>query len=732
MRYWQKLLILLAAMTCTVLAILVWFSWYTYSIQSESTLHTLDREASKIDNTLTDTIDHTASIMRLIAMQIKANPDDLDYISGILSQYRSNPNLYDVLSWTVFSWSNAKHLKTVDSMFGILPKPFDMSVRTYIPLVMKEPGKIQLGKPAMGYTTARYVIPAGLGVADDSGNYIGAVTIGFDIEYLTNTLKKVLDAVGIDFALIDKDSELILYNSENQIPFDKTTHKVTGEVGLFLKKLNPNATKGVIYSEIHLFGDKDSFCFYQITKYPYIIYIKYNKDIIRQNLWNALTSRLVEVLGIAFTAVMLLIAFYRHEVRLRGEADDAHEQVRQMNASLEELVARRTFELEKALKVKTEFLNNISHEVRTPIQGVIAFSNSLVDDWKSWTDIQRFDLAFKTRASAERLYSFVNDVLDLSKMEAGKMMFEMQPRDLKNSVQTIIQECLPLVINKDVVLEYVPHGDKLIVEFDEIRIGQVIRNLLANAIKFTAEGTITLKVEKGKVIYGDGRKVAGASFTIHDQGIGIPEDEIKEIFNPFHQSSRTKTKAGGTGLGLSIVREIIHVHHGRIWAENNPDKGTTFTFTIPLKQPRKKNDPNTPKGVTMFINVLMIDDERICLEMMQFILHGTKFHLITAQGGTDGLRYLNENPLAVDIVLLDMMMPDMHGLEVLTEIRNNPQFHALPVIIQSGVASDEEFKQASEIGATFFIRKPYKKAELLAVLEELTKHISVVKKTSIM
>ena len=232
-------------------------------------------------------------------------------------------------------------------------------------------------------------------------------------------------------------------------------------------------------------------------------------------------------------------------------------------------------ELQKALAAKTEFLNNISHEVRTPIQGFTSISQGLVEHWNSFDDSKKFKFVTQVASSAKRLGSLMNNLLDLSKFTADKMFMDFKSMDLNLSIEEVIEECKTLYLNtKSIEIIFHQCKDANLVG-DKERIGQVLRNIFANAIKFSSD--------KGKIIASLTSSNDSLHFSISDEGVGIPPTELKEIFDPFTQSSRTKTRAGGTGLGLSIAKEIIDAHHGKIWAENNIEGGSCFHFIIPKK-----------------------------------------------------------------------------------------------------------------------------------------------------
>jgi len=241
--------------------------------------------------------------------------------------------------------------------------------------------------------------------------------------------------------------------------------------------------------------------------------------------------------------------------------------------------------LEKALAIKTEFLNNISHEVRTPIQGVTAISKGLVDFWHDIPEEQRFSYAKEVAKNANRLFSLVNNILDLSRMTGRKMNFVFENTNLVELINDIIDEAECLYIKtsgKDIKINFINNSSNSLIIADSSRITQVLRNLFSNSIKYSDHGTIRVEL-------GDS-EIAGLPaivFSIQDEGVGIPEEELDNIFEAFTQSSRTKSKAGGTGLGLSICKNIIEGHGGRIWAENAVGGGACFYFIIPINPSKK-------------------------------------------------------------------------------------------------------------------------------------------------
>lgn len=265
-------------------------------------------------------------------------------------------------------------------------------------------------------------------------------------------------------------------------------------------------------------------------------------------------------------------------------------ELKQYQENLETLVEKRTGELsaakeqaERANRMKSVFLSNMSHEFRTPMHAILSYSHLGQEAIERGdNDIDRHKKYFdRIVESGDRLLLLINDLLDLSKLEAGKIHLTLSVSDLHKIARDAIAEFEVLASGKGIHIEASTLTGKCLVECDTFRIGQVIRNLLSNAIKFSPEQTtITLKTESV-----DANTVA---FSLSDQGIGIPESELVSIFDEFAQSSKTTTKAGGTGLGLAICREIMQLHSGTIYAENIAGGGARFTFTLPKSHPEGK------------------------------------------------------------------------------------------------------------------------------------------------
>ncbi len=275
--------------------------------------------------------------------------------------------------------------------------------------------------------------------------------------------------------------------------------------------------------------------------------------------------------------------------RAEKSLQDAHNELEKRIETRTNELKRAKEDAEKANQLKSEFLANISHELRTPMHHILSYSK-FGDEKTNKVSLEKLRYYFsQIRISGGRLLLLLNDLLDLSKLESGAINYEMVEKDMLLLVENLTSTFSTQLKEKSIKLAIVKPDHSAIVVCDEAKIDQVLNNLLANAIKFTPHGqsiTFSFHTEgvPGAKKITDKQTVPALVIRISDSGIGIPENELESIFDKFVQSSKTNTGAGGTGLGLSICREIINAHNGKIWAENNPDNGATFSFKLPYEK----------------------------------------------------------------------------------------------------------------------------------------------------
>ena len=297
--------------------------------------------------------------------------------------------------------------------------------------------------------------------------------------------------------------------------------------------------------------------------------------------------KVVEVIGEPFWDERGELQGYRGVGRDITEAVLAREELRRHRDNLQVLVEERTRELtlameaaERANQAKSEFLANMSHELRTPMHAILSFARLGRERASNATADKLHQYFTRVEQSGERLLALLDGLLDLSKLEAGKMRYEMAVVDLATLVQGVVEECAQLVHSRALSVK-IDAAPGLRAWCDPTRIGQVVRNLLSNAIKFSSPGgRIAIALQPARE-----PGPAAVAMSVSDEGTGIPESELDQVFDKFFQSSRTRNGAGGTGLGLSICRQIVEDHGGRIWASSNQPRGTRIVVVLPVEAP---------------------------------------------------------------------------------------------------------------------------------------------------
>lgn len=377
----------------------------------------------------------------------------------------------------------------------------------------------------------------------------------------------------------------------------------------------------------------------------------------------------------------------------------------------------KILELEKKLFAQNNILDHISHEVRSSIHGVSNISQFLYENWDKLSEQERKKQIGVLAKNNRRIIKLTDELLDLSKFSTGKMVFYFTPIDLLACIKNIVQQLVELnVFNNKVKIELEDHGiKKAMIKGDKARINQLLNNLFNNAIKYTREGTITATINS---INYDNKLYW--RFTISDTGVGIPASELESIFEIFTRSSRTNKNFIGTGIGLTICREIVTAHKGYIYAENNYDIGAKLVFMIPAynqRKPRVLIKPNRKQ-----FNILLVDDEVTCHESANLIFtYEQRFKIISAYSGKEAINLTKIFFNKIDLILLDIVLPDISGYEVYKQIRENENSAHIPIVFQSGLTNNyDELKSLLDEQKTYLIHKPYRNEELMEIITQIT------------
>ncbi|MET1054483.1 MAG: response regulator [Pedobacter sp.] len=385
---------------------------------------------------------------------------------------------------------------------------------------------------------------------------------------------------------------------------------------------------------------------------------------------------------------------------------------RQQHKLIEQLDASEKRSIKAAL-IKENFMANMSHEIRTPLNAILGFTN-LLGIRKLDPEPQEFVQAIQK--AGESLLAIINDILDLSKIEAGMMRIENTPfsvRGLFHSVKTLFFERIKekrleikLEIDEDV-------PDTLI--GDDTRLTQILVNLIGNAVKFTEKGFVLLRVY---VINYEGEQIE-LGCSVCDTGIGIAKDKIGGIFDRFHQAEDSTTRNyGGTGLGLSIVKDLLQLLKGSIEVESSAGKGTAFHFSIPYRISSTQVADMVPPAddelelyASGAVNILVVDDNQMNQNLMRYLLKGWNLSFDIAGNGLQALKLLNDRKY--DVVLMDIQMPGMDGYATTQRIRNQLQLD-VPIIAMTAHALAGEREKCLSFGMNDYLPKPINQQQLYA------------------
>jgi signal transduction histidine kinase/DNA-binding response OmpR family regulator len=375
----------------------------------------------------------------------------------------------------------------------------------------------------------------------------------------------------------------------------------------------------------------------------------------------------------------------------------------------------------RANQYKSTFLANMSHELRTPMNAIIGYSEMLLEDAQDEGNDQYADDLKKIRSAGQHLLALINDVLDLSKIEAGKMTLYVEDFDVPELIDEVVTTARPLASKNDNELVVVAEDAAGRMNADKTKVRQTLFNLLSNACKFTKDGKITLAATRETI-----EEVEWLVFAVSDTGIGMTQEQMDKVFDEFTQADASTTrKYGGTGLGLPISRKVCRMMGGDIEIASEEGKGTTFTARIPAEVEEKQPEPPVAQAEDGVIDtssvegstVLVIDDDPSVLDLTQRFLGKEGFQVVTALSGQVGLQLAKKlKPLAIT---LDVVMPGMDGWDVLAQLKADPETSEIPVIL---VTMLDEKEEGISQGASEYMTKPINRDRLVRAIRRMRRN----------
>ena len=383
-----------------------------------------------------------------------------------------------------------------------------------------------------------------------------------------------------------------------------------------------------------------------------------------------------------------------------------------VNKNLELLLAKEKAEV--ASKLKSQFVSTITHELRTPLYGVIGVTNMLVDEHKELSDSPHLK---SLKFSAKYLLSLVNDVLQINKIEENRVILEKKTFNIFDEIE-FIKNSMSFLAQKhnnsiNVIL------DPAIPEYlvgDKLRFSQIVINLVSNALKFTHDGEVTIQANLVDVK----DKLYFIEFNIVDNGMGIAQENQEKIFENFVQVSRKEIDYQGTGLGLSIVKQLLELFNSTIYLKSELGKGTTFNFTIAFENDMLKtnsiiNNINVDLSSNKNLNILVVDDNKINLLITQKTIEKFNYKSSVVLSGKEALKIVELEQF--DVILMDINMPEMNGFETTRLIREKGI--QIPIIALTAFDKEEVTEEAISAGFDDILSKPFDSRELYSIINEM-------------
>lgn len=587
--------VIAAAIVFVFVSLLLWFISNSAKEQSEELTSRLNIKGEKISRTFADIIDFTAHEMIHIGRQIRKNHINSHYINSILESFQTQPE--DVVSWSTFIWSDSNHKVIVSNDLGIIKSDKSLASRDYIPQTIENPWKIITGKPVIGITSGKWSIPAGLGVTDDNGKYIGTLATGLIINKLIAKLENTTQYEQISFAILDENLNIIVESSNNENVIKN--NGIINEIG----KINLNSEQGVIIAKQHLLN---GYAYYhKVKNYPYIIVTSYNKVSSDREILNNMLFGAIGISMVIVTLLGILIFLYTQIVNpilglseyadglSKGKYIDKfiHSSAYEINILSKQLANIQNYlkrissigiELNQAKEsaesaniAKTEFLSATAHELRSPLNSIIGMSE-VIKTRMFGDNIEKYaEYAGDIEQSGHELLEFISDLIDLSKTEGGNFALDNEewldvPHIIQRAVKLNISRASKARITINTHVE-----DALPKLFaDGRRMRQILVNLISNSIKYSPQNTvITISA-----IIQDNRM----AISVEDQGFGMDEQQIATALQKWGVvKSEYSQNTDSSGLGLPLAKYLAELHDAEFDINSAPNNGTTITILFP-------------------------------------------------------------------------------------------------------------------------------------------------------
>lgn len=511
-------------------------------IKKSQLQNSLVQEATSIENSLLERFNSTFFVIEKMGEEISIKPNDKANIKRIIEKYKSDTSLDQIFSWTIFSWADQNSQLIVDEEYGIMQNPINLASRDYIPESILKPNQLVLGIPVFGSTSKKWMIPGGVSIEDKNHQFLGTITIGFEIDNLTKVIQSSLKNENITAELI-----------HNNLIITKVSKS-------FIEVFSQEKLYKPIGKEEFL--DKQVTLTRQLSNYPYKLVLTYDKKAVSALLWEIIYSRLLEILTALLLVSAMIIIIYKSEKLKRAKI-----------ASL----VQREVQINHA---KRDFMLRVGHELRNFVSAIIGLSDIIKDDLKNNETLSSANLKNElghldhiNDISAE-LMSFITDLVDLNQSEDGK--FEVHRSNAEINFEDMIERSIRILRSKikNKNIKITPKFDdnlNKVTNLDVRRIKQILVSIIGNAITHSANNSridISVKnLTKGSI-----------EILIKDCGIGMSASEISKVLEKYDFNNYDSTKSDSIELKLPIVKFLVEKQNGTLLIESNKNYGTSVTI----------------------------------------------------------------------------------------------------------------------------------------------------------
>ncbi len=668
----------LAAGTLTVLAIFLVFATYQLSVESRLQKSQLERHIESIGASTAWGVENWLTERVKMAEQIAYELSELDDIDDAVNNLRS-PIFEKTFIWTYFGEADGTyHIWPLDDE---LPADYDPRTRPWY-LAAIEAGRTTLTEPYFDIATGVETITVATPVYRD-GKVIGVVGADFSTETLSDVLRSTnLGGLGQVY-LVTSEGKMLAHPNRNNISrnlrdiYAADPPTISSEIQ-YLDKLA--APKVVTFAKIPAFAAID---------WSLGVCVEQHRAFQSLNEFRQLAA-IATLAAAVFMVLVLGFVIHRLLVRPLNQARIA---------------------ADAANVAKSEFLASMSHEIRTPMNGVLGMAEVLSN---SGLDAKQKELAGIITSSGNALMTVINDILDISKLDAGKLRISPVAFNLRKTVFEVTTMMQARALEKDIelIVRYAPSLPEGVVG-DDSRLRQVLGNLIGNAVKFTEHGYVLVEVDGDRV----GEEV-DLTISIRDTGIGIAEDQLPRMFEKFEQADSSHTRRyGGTGLGLAISRNIVELMGGQITAESVVDQGSCFRVWLRLPVDESVVSlPACDKQIFDDVRILAVDDNAINRRVVKELMDGWSLRSTVVESPVRAMAALERAAIEgdeYDIALLDHQMPGEDGISLANRIKQDARFAGLPIIVLSSIngVDNEDNSQGDIIAAS--LAKPVRPSQLM-------------------